>query len=130
VRDHMTVHASIQASYYVHLMLTQILDADISRIRVIKPHVGGLGCHTETLNVELQKIQCETGKTVLPITHSTLEAMFLADRIMVMMSRPGEIAAVYNVPLPRPHTLDVMANPLLVEIAQKLLGHFPDAYID
>jgi NitT/TauT family transport system ATP-binding protein len=56
--------------------------------------------------------------------------MFLADRIMVMTSRPGEIAAAYNVPLPRPHTLDVMANPLLVEIAQKLLGHFPDAYID
>ena len=127
----MTVHASTQVPYYVHLMLAQILDTDISRIRVIKPHVGGgLGCRTETLNVELQKIQCETGKMVLPITHSTLEAMFLADRIMVMMSRPGEIAAVYNVPLPRPHTLDVMANPLLVEIAQKLLGHFPDAYID
>ena len=117
-----------QVPYYVHLMLTQILDADISRIRVIKPHVGGLGFHTETLNVELQKIQCETGKTVLPITHSTLEAMFLADRIMVMTSRLGEIAAVYNVP--RPRTLDVMANPLLVEMAHKIRDHFPDAYID
>jgi CO/xanthine dehydrogenase Mo-binding subunit len=56
VRDRMTVHASIQAPYYVHLMLAQILDTDISRIRVIKPHVGGgLGCRIETLNVELKK---------------------------------------------------------------------------
>jgi 4-hydroxybenzoyl-CoA reductase subunit alpha len=53
-RDHMTVHASTQVPYYVHLMLAQILDMDMSRIRVIKPHVGGgFGCRTEALNVEL-----------------------------------------------------------------------------
>ena len=54
VRDRMTVHASTQVPYYVHLMLSQILDMDMSRIRVVKPHVGGgFGCRTETLNVEL-----------------------------------------------------------------------------
>jgi len=54
VRDRMTVHASTQVPYYVHLMLAQILDMDMSRIRVVKPHVGGgFGCRTETLNVEL-----------------------------------------------------------------------------
>jgi 4-hydroxybenzoyl-CoA reductase subunit alpha len=54
VRDRMTVHASTQVPYYVHLMLSQILGMDMSRIRVIKPHVGGgFGCRTETLNVEL-----------------------------------------------------------------------------
>jgi 4-hydroxybenzoyl-CoA reductase subunit alpha len=53
-RDRMTVHASTQVPYYVHLMLSQILGMDMSRIRVIKPHVGGgFGCRTETLNVEL-----------------------------------------------------------------------------
>jgi 4-hydroxybenzoyl-CoA reductase subunit alpha len=53
-RGRMTVHASTQVPYYVHLMLSQILDMDMSRIRVIKPHVGGgFGCRTETLNVEL-----------------------------------------------------------------------------
>ncbi|HXX03801.1 MAG TPA: 4-hydroxybenzoyl-CoA reductase subunit alpha [Xanthobacteraceae bacterium] len=53
-RDRITVHASTQVPYYVHLMLSQILDMDMSRIRVIKPHVGGgFGCRTETLNVEL-----------------------------------------------------------------------------
>jgi 4-hydroxybenzoyl-CoA reductase subunit alpha len=54
VRERMTVHASTQVPYYVHLMLAQILDMDMSKIRVIKPHVGGgFGCRTEALNVEL-----------------------------------------------------------------------------
>src|SRR5215470_16961446 len=41
LRERMTVYASTQVPYYVHLMLAQILDMDMSRIRVIKPHVGG-----------------------------------------------------------------------------------------
>jgi len=54
VRGRMTVHASTQVPYYVHLMLAQILDMDMSRIRVVKPYVGGgFGCRTECLNVEL-----------------------------------------------------------------------------
>jgi 4-hydroxybenzoyl-CoA reductase subunit alpha len=53
-RDRMTVHASTQVPYYVHLMLSQILGMDMSRIRVLKPHVGGgFGARTETLNIEL-----------------------------------------------------------------------------
>src|SRR5437879_1509165 len=54
IRERMTVYASTQVPYYVHLMLAQILDMDMSRIRVVKPHVGGgFGCRTEALNVEL-----------------------------------------------------------------------------
>ena len=54
LRDRLTVHASTQVPYYVHMMLSQILDMDMSRIRVVKPFVGGgFGCRTETLNVEL-----------------------------------------------------------------------------
>ena len=54
LRDRLTVHASTQVPYYVHMMLAQILDMDMSRIRVVKPFVGGgFGCRTETLNVEL-----------------------------------------------------------------------------
>jgi 4-hydroxybenzoyl-CoA reductase subunit alpha len=54
VRERITVHASTQVPYYVHLMLSDILAMDMSRIRVVKPHVGGgFGCRTETLNVEL-----------------------------------------------------------------------------
>jgi NitT/TauT family transport system ATP-binding protein len=92
---------------------------------------GALDAMTrEKMNVELQRIQRETGKTVLLITHSIPEAVFLADRVMVMSARPGNIAAVYEVPLPRPRTLDVMANPVFVEMTQKIRKHFSDANID
>jgi 4-hydroxybenzoyl-CoA reductase subunit alpha len=54
VRDRMTVTASTQVPYYVHLMLAHILGMDMGRIRVVKPFVGGgFGCRTECLNVEL-----------------------------------------------------------------------------
>src|SRR5262249_34794431 len=63
VRGRMTVHASTQVPYYVHLMLAQILDMDMSRIRVVKPHVGGgFGCRTEALNVELIAALLEIGR--------------------------------------------------------------------
>ena len=53
-RDRITVRASTQVPYYVHLMLARTLDMDKSRIRVIKPHIGGgFGCRTEPLHVEL-----------------------------------------------------------------------------
>jgi 4-hydroxybenzoyl-CoA reductase subunit alpha len=54
VRDRITVTPSTQVPYYVHLMLSQVLDMDMSKIRVIKPQVGGgFGARTETLNIEL-----------------------------------------------------------------------------
>jgi hypothetical protein len=55
---------------------------------------------------------------------SAPEAVFLADRILVMSERPGSIAAVYDVPLPRPRSLDVMADPVFVELTQAIRRHF------
>ena len=53
-RGRLTVHASTQVPYYVHLMLARCLDLEKSRIRVVKPHIGGgFGCRTETLHVEI-----------------------------------------------------------------------------
>lgn len=53
-RDSLTLHSVTQVPYYVHLMLAQCLDMDSSRIRVIKPFVGGgFGARTETLNFEV-----------------------------------------------------------------------------
>jgi len=78
----------------------------------------------ERMNVELMRIQRETGKTVLLITHSIPEAVFLADRVLVMTERPGAIAAIYDVPLPRPRSLDAMADPRFTELVQRIRRHF------
>ncbi len=95
------------------------------KIMLMDEPFGALDAMTrEKMNVELQRIQRETGKTVLLITHSIPEAVFLADRILVMTERPGAIAAIYDVPLPRPRTLDIMADPLFIALTQTIRQHF------
>jgi 4-hydroxybenzoyl-CoA reductase subunit alpha len=52
--DRLTVHATTQTPYYIHLMMAHVLEMPMSKIRIVKPHVGGgFGARTETLNVEL-----------------------------------------------------------------------------
>src|SRR3989440_1459458 len=72
---------------------------------------GALDAMTrEQMNVELQRIWMESRKTVVFITHSTSEAVFLGDRVMVMTPRPGKIGGMFTVDLPRPRSLDVMTT--------------------
>jgi len=86
---------------------------------------GALDAMTrEKMNLELQRIWFETKKTVLLITHSIPEAVFLADRVLVMTERPGSIAAIYPIDLPRPRSLAVMGDPEFVRLTQMIRGHF------
>jgi NitT/TauT family transport system ATP-binding protein len=95
------------------------------KIMLMDEPFGALDAMTrERMNVELQRIQRETSKTVLLITHSIPEAVFLADRVLVMTDRPGAIAAVYDVPLERPRSLDVLADPVFIELTQTVRRHF------
>ena len=86
---------------------------------------GALDAMTrEKMNLELQRIWAETRKTVLFITHSIPEAVFLADRVLVMTERPGDIAAIYPVALPRPRSLAMMGDPAFVALTQQIRRHF------
>jgi NitT/TauT family transport system ATP-binding protein len=64
----------------------------------------------ESMNVELQRIWLDRRKTVVFVTHSTSEAVFLADRVMVMTARPGRIGDMLKIDLPRPRTLEIMTT--------------------
>jgi NitT/TauT family transport system ATP-binding protein len=86
---------------------------------------GALDAMTrERMNLELQRIWMAAAKTVLLITHSIPEAIFLSDRVLVMSERPGSIAATYDIALPRPRTLDVMGSEQFAGYARTLRGHF------
>jgi NitT/TauT family transport system ATP-binding protein len=76
----------------------------------------------EQMNLELQRIWQQSGKTILLITHSIPEAVFLGDRVVVMTARPGRLASVIPVALPRPRSLDMMATPEFGKITQEIRG--------
>ena len=59
----------------------------------------------------LLEVWGEVGSTVALITHDVAEAVFLADRVYVMTPRPGRIATVIEIDLPRPRTLAVQESP-------------------
>lgn len=73
---------------------------------------GALDAMTrEHMGIELQRVWMETQKTVLFITHSIAEAVFLSDRIVVMSARPGRIEEIIPINIPRPRSLDAMKDP-------------------
>jgi NitT/TauT family transport system ATP-binding protein len=74
----------------------------------------------ENMNLELQRVWSENRKTVILVTHSIQEAVFLADRIVVMTPRPGRIAAVLQNELERPRSMDTFRAPLFGEYSARI----------
>jgi NitT/TauT family transport system ATP-binding protein len=74
----------------------------------------------ETMNLELQRIWIESRKSILFITHSIPEAVFLADRVVVLSERPGRVRTIKPIDLPRPRDMTTMEDPKFVKMVGEL----------
>ena len=74
----------------------------------------------EIMQAELLRIWRQNRKTVLFITHQIDEAVYLADRVVVMTSRPGRVKAVLEVDIPRPRQLSVKRTPRFLELVDEI----------
>jgi NitT/TauT family transport system ATP-binding protein len=106
--------------------------AAIARALSYDPHIllmdepfGALDAMTrDAMNLELQRIWLETKKTIVLVTHSISEAVFLADRIVLLSPRPGKIDTVIDLAaqpaFARPRTLDLQANVEFAALCNRL----------
>ncbi len=74
--------------------------------------------------LELQRIWMTARKSVMFITHSIPEAVFLSDRIVVLSQRPGRCIAEIGIDLPRPRTLETLGEARFAELSRELRALF------
>jgi len=98
--------------------------ANYPRVLLMDEPFGALDAQTRIMMQEnLLNIWSEFGTTVLFVTHDVDEAIFLADRILVMSASPGSVISDIRVDLERPRNPDIATSEKFVELKKKCLGH-------
>ncbi|HVJ98224.1 MAG TPA: ABC transporter ATP-binding protein, partial [Acidimicrobiia bacterium] len=81
--------------------------AQDAEILLMDEPFGALDAMTrDRLHEELEEVWQRTGKTVLFVTHNVREAVRLGDRVVLLASRPGRVAEIFDVDIPRPRRID------------------------
>ncbi len=78
----------------------------------------------DQLTLDLQRLWNERRKTVVFITHSVGEAVFLSDRVVIMTPRPGRVDRILEIGLPRPRTLAMRETPQFGGYTREILDLF------
>ena len=82
---------------------------------------GALDAFTrDEMNLLLLRLWRESGQTIVFVTHNISEAIFLADRVVVMTTRPGRLAHIYDIDLPRPRTVEMTFEAGFIELVQDM----------
>ena len=84
----------------------------------------------ETFDAELQRLWLDRRRTVILVTHSVAEAVRLADRVVVMTPRPGRVARLVSVDLPRPRPVDLTGDPRGAALAAEVRSTLAESHAD
>ena len=84
----------------------------------------------ETFDAELQRLWLDRRRTVILVTHSVAEAVRLADRVVVMTPRPGRVARLVSVDLPRPRPVDLTGDPRGAALAAEVRSALAESHAD
>ena len=86
---------------------------------------GALDAMTrENMNVEIRRLWAEAGKTIMFVTHSIPEAVFLGTRVLVLSNRPGQIAEIVDVDLGPERSLDLVSSDAFGVYTKRIRRHF------
>lgn len=104
--------------------ITRALVHDPAVLLMDEPFAALDAMTRDHMQVELQGLWARSGKTIVFVTHSIQEAVFLADTIVVLAARPGRVIEEVTVDIPRPRTLDMVNSDEFGAYVKRIRRHF------